>query len=153
MLLIQLFESELHFLPYPQNPKTYQNRIKTSSGDLLRIRTDRNNFAGLAVELGQRLALHLEFHLRVFLEHLGVRLPEELRHPLVGHTARTQPCSVGGAEVVEPEVGDTGFPERTLPGLLEILLRLGRLLCAGKKTRSWAGEFHLAAEGLRCDVR
>ena|ERR1019366_6397012 len=109
MLLIQRFESELHFLPYPQNPETYQNRIKTPIRRSFRIRTDRNNFAGLAVELGQRLTLHLEFHLRVFLEHLGVRLPEKLRHPLVGHTARTQPCSVGGAEVVEPEVGDTGF--------------------------------------------
>ena len=26
-LLIQRFNRELHFLPYPQNPKTYQNRI------------------------------------------------------------------------------------------------------------------------------
>src|ERR1035438_10390656 len=152
MLLIQRFESELHFLPYPQNPKTYQNRIKTSSGDLLRIRTDRNNFAGLAVELGQRLALHLEFHVRVFLEHLGIRLPEKLRHPLVGHAARTQPCGEGGAEVVEPEVGDTRLPERTLPGLVEVRLMLGRLLDAGKQPGPWAGNLDLATKSFYGNV-
>ena len=42
----------------------------------------------LAVELGQRFA----FHLRIFLEHLGVRLREKLRHPLVGHATRTEPA-------------------------------------------------------------
>ena len=69
-----------------------------------------NQFTSLAIELGQRLALHLELHLRILLKHLSVCLPEHLRHPLVGHATRTEPCGVRGAEIIEPEVGDSCPP-------------------------------------------
>jgi len=55
------------------------------------------------------------FHLRVLLEHLGVTLSQELGHPLVGHAAGAQPCCVDGPQVVDPEVGDPGPPERGRP--------------------------------------
>ena len=60
--------------------------------DLDRIKTLR--LVGLPVDLLQSLALHLKFHLRVFLEDLRVALPKHLRHPLIGHAAGTQPGCV-----------------------------------------------------------
>src|SRR5437868_1298991 len=113
MLPVQRFASKLHFLPVLKTPKTYQNCIKTPSVATRRVKTlPCPSFVGLSVKLGQSLALHLEFHLRVLLEHLGVRLAEELRHPLVGHAARTQPRGMRGTEIVESEVGDFRFPKR-----------------------------------------
>ena len=44
---------------------------------------------GRAIELLQRLALRLQLHLRVLLD-LGVPLPEQRRHPLVGDAAGAQ---------------------------------------------------------------
>jgi hypothetical protein len=47
----------------------------------------QNRFVGPAIHLLKSLALHLKFHLRVFLEHLSVALPQELRHPFIRYTA------------------------------------------------------------------
>ena len=53
------------------------------------------HFTCLTIDLLQGLALHLQFHLRIFLEDLRVTLPKHLGYPLVGYTSRTQPCGVG----------------------------------------------------------
>ena len=71
----------------PKRARPWQNRDKTPSVDLLRDKT-RPVLVGLPVQLLQRLAFHLQFHLRVLLEHLRVALPEQLRDPLVRHATR-----------------------------------------------------------------
>jgi hypothetical protein len=38
----------------------------------------------------QSFALHLEFHLRVFLKDLRIALAQQLSHPLVRHTSRAE---------------------------------------------------------------
>ena len=47
----------------------------------------RTGFARLPVEFRQRLAFHLQLHLRILLEHLRIALAEQLRHPLVRDAA------------------------------------------------------------------
>jgi len=62
---------------------------------------------GLAVHFLQSLSLHLQFHLRILLEDLCVTLSKELCNPLVGDTACTEPRRIGGAQVIDPEVGNS----------------------------------------------
>jgi hypothetical protein len=76
-----------------------------------------------------------------------------LCHPLVGNAARTQPRGVRGAEVVEPEVGDTGFAERGSPSLLELGLVPGQVAVAREEPRARAGKFDLGLERFDRDVR
>jgi hypothetical protein len=45
---------------------------------------------GHPVQLLQRLAFHLQLHLRVLLEYLGVPLTQQLRDPRVRHAACAQ---------------------------------------------------------------
>src|SRR5690242_17976725 len=59
---------------------------------------------------------HLQLHLRILLEHLGVVLAEQLRHPLVRHAAGAEPGSVHGAEIVNAEVRHLRPPQRRVPG-------------------------------------
>jgi len=56
-------------------PKLYQNCIKTPllSRGCIKMPSD---LVGLAVQLQQRLTLHLQLHLGVLLEHHRIALPE-----------------------------------------------------------------------------
>ena len=62
-----------------QNP-IHCLRTPDSSSDLSQ---NARRLVGRAIELLQRLALHLQLHLRVLLEDLGVALTKELCHPLL----------------------------------------------------------------------
>jgi hypothetical protein len=77
------------------NPLSASKRIKTVSKlfslHLDRIKTLR--LVGVPVDLFQRLALHLKFHLRILLEDLRVALPKQLGHPLIGYAASAEPGS------------------------------------------------------------
>src|SRR5208283_6140421 len=106
----------------PQKLKTYQKRIKTPSDVWFRIRTCSAWFASPAVQLCQRFALHLELHLRILLEYLRVSLPYHLRHPLVGHAARTQPRGERGTKIIEPEIPNLSLPKRGCPSFLKLSL-------------------------------
>jgi AraC-like DNA-binding protein len=63
------------------------------------------HLVGLAVDLLEGLALHLQLHLRVLLKDLGVALPKHLGDPLVRHTSRAEPGGVRRAQVVNPKIG------------------------------------------------
>src|SRR5882724_12621806 len=67
----------------------------------------QRHLIGLAVHLLQGLSLHLQFHLRILLEDLCVALSEELCNPLVGDTACTESSCIGGAQVIDPKVGNS----------------------------------------------
>src|ERR1035438_4171650 len=58
----------------PKSLRPWHNRDKTPSVDLTRVKT-RPAFVRLPVDLLQSLPFHLQFHLRILLEHLGVALP------------------------------------------------------------------------------
>src|ERR1700756_3194595 len=62
----------------------------------------------LPIQLDQSFALHLQFHVRILLENLGVSLPQQLCDPLIGNAAGTEPGGVGGAQIVDAEIGDLG---------------------------------------------
>ena len=53
------------------------------------------------VELLQSFALHL----RILLHDLRVSLSQHLSHPFIRHSSITQPRSIGGSKVVDPEIG------------------------------------------------
>jgi hypothetical protein len=64
----------------------------------------------LAVHFLQGLSLHLQFHLRILLECLCLALSKELCDPFVGDTACPEPRRIGGAQVLDPQVGNScGF--------------------------------------------
>jgi hypothetical protein len=48
------------------------------------------HFAGFAIEFSQGFSFHLQLHLRVLLEDLGITLPRHLCDPLVRYAACTQ---------------------------------------------------------------
>jgi len=60
---------------------------------------------GLAIELLQSLALHLQFHLEILLEDLRVSLAKHLRDPLVRYPSGTEPCGIGRAQIVMRKYG------------------------------------------------
>jgi hypothetical protein len=72
------------------SPKAYQNRIKTSSCRHSCIKV-LPKFVCLVVQLLQRLTLHLEFHLRILLEHHRIALAKKLSDPFVGYAAGAEP--------------------------------------------------------------
>ncbi len=104
-----------------------------------------------AIQLGQRFALHLQLHLRVFLEYLGISLAEHLRDPLVRNTSGTEPGCVGRSEIIEPEVPHPSPLKRCLPGLLEILLMFTGISGTWKHPR--ASEFQLVIKRFSREVR
>src|SRR5437868_3836188 len=68
-----------------------QKYAKTPSVDPRCVRT-HVGFVGLPIQLEYRLALHLQFHLKIPLEHFRVSLPQKLRH----HSAEIRwkpPCA------------------------------------------------------------
>ena len=95
--------------------KMYQNCIRTPLHRRSCIKTPPN-FTCLAVHLLQRFSLHLEFHLRVLLEHLGVPLTKKLRDPFIRHAAGTKPGSVARTKIIQPKVLNTSSPQSRFPG-------------------------------------
>src|SRR3989442_11095600 len=58
-------------------PKLYQNPSRSP------CLYQNSGFICPTIQLEQGLAFHLQLHLRVFLEHLGITLPKQLRHPFL----------------------------------------------------------------------
>jgi hypothetical protein len=57
--------------------------------------------SGLALANASRFIWSFIFE--YFFEDFGVSLPQELCHPLISHTTRTQPCGMSGTEMPRAE--------------------------------------------------
>jgi hypothetical protein len=91
-------------------------------------------FVGLAVQFRQRLSLHLQLHLRVFLEYFRIALSEQLRDPLVGDAAGAQPGSVRRSEIVNAKVSNLRPAKGRVPnGLERLLIAVGIFFAREKK--------------------
>jgi hypothetical protein len=77
-------------------PKLWQNSHSPS-----RVSPNPRGLVRRAVQLLQRPALHLQLHLRIFLEHLRVPLPKELRHPFVGDASCTETNRVRRTQIID----------------------------------------------------
>ena len=133
--------------------KTTQNRPyrrKTPSVGPLRVKTPAA-LIRLPGQLLQRLPFHLQLHLRILLEHLGVSLPEQLSHPLVRHTAGAQARGVRGTEVVDAVVWRLRSPQSGMPHCLQSLLVSARVLIARKQPRTRSCESQLIPKRLHDD--
>src|SRR6266436_4976129 len=108
----------------------------------------QRHLIGLAVHFVQSLSLHLQFHLRILLEDLGVALSKELCNPLVGDTACTEPRRIGGAQVIDPEVGNSCAFQCLPPCGLEILMVTGRIFVAWEQEGPDPRDQHVALEGF-----
>ncbi len=84
------------------------------------FRRYRSCFAHQAVELLQGFALHLQLHLRILRHDLRVSLPRHLSHPFIRHSSITQPRSISGSKVVDPEIGDLCSAKRFAPNRLKV---------------------------------
>src|SRR5882672_7735839 len=102
----------------------------------------------LPVHFLQGFSLHLQFHLRILLEDLCVALTKELRNPLVGDTACTEPGRIGGAQVINPEVENSCAFQCLPPCGLEILMVTGRIFGAWEQEGPDPRDQHLALEGF-----
>src|SRR5579859_6629878 len=67
-------------------PLLCQNCVKTSVTRTLLCQNSRH-FVGPAFDFVQRFPLHLQLHLRVLLEHLGIALTKHLDDPFVCHAS------------------------------------------------------------------
>jgi hypothetical protein len=86
-------------------------------GDRARMRSCffSRHLVGMAVQLLQSFALHLQFHLRILLEDLLVSLTKHLGYPLVGHATGTESRGIGRAEVVKAKIRNLGSPQCRFP--------------------------------------
>ena len=110
------FSSGIQIALVPFRDKTCRRTV----AELPLSRLSQNaGLVGGPVHLLQRFAFHLQFHLRVLLEHLRVPLPKELRHPLVGDATCTETSRVRRTQIVDPEVRHLGSPQCRRPGRLE----------------------------------
>ena len=66
-------------------PLLCQNCAKTLIGGQILAQRARH-FVGLAIEFFQGFPPHLQLHLRILLEHLGITLPKHLCDPFVRYT-------------------------------------------------------------------
>src|SRR5712664_836599 len=108
----------------------------------------QRHLIGLAVHFLQSLSLHLQFHLRILFEDLCVALSKELCNPLVGDTACTEPRRIGGAQVIDPEVGNSCAFQCLPPCGLEILMVTGRIFVAWEQEGPDPRDQHVALEGF-----
>src|SRR5207249_6936914 len=108
----------------------------------------QRHLVGLTVHFLQGLSLHLQFHLRILFEDLGVALSKELCNPLVGDTACTEPRRIGGAQVIDPEVGNSCAFQCLPPCSLEILMVTGRIFVSWEQEGPDPRDQHLALEGF-----
>jgi len=106
----------------------------------------------MAVQLLQRLPFHLQLHLRVLLEHLGVPLPEQLGHPLVRHAAGAQTRRVRGTEVVNAEVRYLCSSQSSMPHRLQSLLMSAGVLITRKQPWTLSSESPLIPKRLDGDL-
>src|ERR1700678_1207364 len=113
----------------PKSLRPWQNRDKTPSIDLLRVKT-RPAFNRLPVDLLQRLPFHLQLHLRVLLEDLRVALPQQLRDPLIRHATRAEASRVRRPQIVDPEIRRLCPAQGRVPYGLQRLLMARRILVA-----------------------
>ncbi len=71
-------------------PKLYQ----IFSLDHRRTRIQRH-LVGQAIHLLQSFSFHLQLHLRILFEDLGITLPQKLRDPFVCDAASAEPSCIG----------------------------------------------------------
>jgi hypothetical protein len=103
---------------------------------------------GLPIELQQKLTLHLQLHLRVLLEDLGVTLTQQLGDPFVGNAASRKPGGIRRTQIVNPKIRNAGAAQRCVPGPLERLLMGNRICAARKESRPGARQLNLVLECL-----
>jgi len=63
------------------------------------------------LSFARAFALHLQFHLEILLEDVGVILAKHPNYPFVGNSSGIQYCGIRGAKVVNPKVGNLCFVE------------------------------------------
>src|SRR5437868_4279695 len=134
----------------PKQALLWQNRDKTPSVGPLRVETPAA-LIRLPVQLLQRLPFHLQLHLGILLEHLGVSLPEQLSHPLVRHTAGAQARRVRGTEVVDAEVWHLRSPQSGMPHRLQSHLVSARVFVTRKQPRTLSRESQLIPKRIDGD--
>ncbi len=83
---------------------------------LARLLLEQDNFISVPVEFRQGLALHLQLHLRVFLEDLRVSLAKHLCDPLVAYTSSAEPRGVSRAQIVNAKIRYLGSSQCCFPG-------------------------------------
>src|SRR6266700_4119587 len=105
----------------------------------------RSHLAGSAVELLQGFALHLQFHLGILLEDLRVSLAKHLRHPLIRNASSTQPRGIGGAKIVDENLG---APKSLAPNRLEGGLMPTPISITGEQKQTVPGDGHLPPKGF-----
>src|SRR6266480_4916046 len=108
----------------------------------------QRHLVGLTVHFLQGLSLHLQFHLRILFEDLCVALSKELCNPLVDDTACTEPRRIGGAQVIDPEVGNSCAFQCLPPCSLEILMVTGRIFVPWEQEGADPRDQRLALEGF-----
>ena len=74
-----------------------------------------DRFRSPAGSVSQRLAFHLQLHLRILLEHLGVTLSEQLRHPLVRDAAGAEPGGPSNAMALLQKTRPPATARQTFP--------------------------------------
>ena len=96
-------------------PSLCQNSVKTPVARTLLCQNSRH-FVGPAIDFVQRFPVHLQLHLRILLEHLRITLTKHLGDPLIRHASGAKPCCVGGSQIIEPEIPDSGAFQSLSPG-------------------------------------
>jgi len=111
------------------------------------------HFTGSAIDFVQRFPLHLQLHLRILLEHLRVALPKHLDDPLVCHASGTEPCCVCRAQVIEPEIWNSGSFQGFSPGSSQGPQVSFWVSVAGKEELSVPRDCDLILERFQCELR
>src|SRR5262249_9668599 len=138
--------------PVPELSQNSERLSQNTANSSARLSQNSRRLVRRAIELLQRLGLHLQLHLRVLLEPLRVALPKKLRHPFVGHAASAQPCRVRRAQVVDPEERHLRALQRQPPRRLERRLVSGVVVVARKQVRTVARKLYLIPESLDREI-
>ena len=113
-------------------PKLCQNPVQI--GPVLCQNPDRFRWLGGSVSPVPRV--HLQLHLRVFLENLLIALPEQLRDPLVSNAAGAEPGGVCRSEIVDAKISNLRPAKRRMPNGLECFLKAVRIFFAREEERA-----------------
>lgn len=92
------------------------------------------------------------FILRILLEHLRVALTKHLYDPFVRYASRTDPCRVGGAQVIQPEIRPPSF-EGLSPGRPQLPQVSSLVQIAGKEMLSLPRDCQLILECFQSEFR
>jgi hypothetical protein len=109
------------------------------------------HFIGSAVDLLKGFTFHRQLHLRVFFEHVGVPLSQQLNNPFIRYTSGTKTRCVGRAEVVNPEIRNSRLVECCPPNSLGGFVALALRSVTGKKPVTRSGKRELVSKRIHGD--